>query len=272
MAQEFKSLQTTDYYKKFYDEDIRPDNRKLNELRFTAINVGSISTADGSSLVRLGNTSVMCGIKAELATPKVNEPCKGFIVPNVELSPLCAAHFKPGPPGEQAQITSQQVVEIIESTRLIDLQQLCIKEGKIAWVLYCDILCLNYDGSLLDASLMALICALKSLKLPSVEVDPENDTPKVSYTTMRNIEFFCIPTSTTFAMFESKLLIDPTCEEEFLSAGLITVTVTENGICGLYKAGGPAVEDEQLQQCIIQAEDRRNVVVKLINSALASAT
>lgn len=74
-------------------ENCRPDGRELTEFRTTTLNIGetspqcvsvcerdvsvtyigflilfpclgSISTADGSALVKLGNTTIICGIKA----------------------------------------------------------------------------------------------------------------------------------------------------------------------------------------------------------------
>jgi exosome complex component RRP43 len=35
-------------------------------------------------------------------------------------------------------------------------------EGKTVWYLYLDIYCLDYDGNVFDASLIALISALKN--------------------------------------------------------------------------------------------------------------
>ena len=40
---------------------------------------GSVSTADGSSLVRLGDTTVVCGVKAEIAEPDLDAPEDGFL-------------------------------------------------------------------------------------------------------------------------------------------------------------------------------------------------
>ena len=40
---------------------------------------GSISTADGSALVRLGDTTVVCGVKAEIAEPDLDRPEDGFL-------------------------------------------------------------------------------------------------------------------------------------------------------------------------------------------------
>ena len=42
-----------------------------------SISVGSISTADGSAIVKQGETIVVCGIKAELAKPKTETPNHG---------------------------------------------------------------------------------------------------------------------------------------------------------------------------------------------------
>ena len=48
-------------------------------LRFNTANKGSISTADGSALVRLGETTIVCGVKAEIAEPELDRPEEGFL-------------------------------------------------------------------------------------------------------------------------------------------------------------------------------------------------
>lgn len=89
---------------------------------------GSISTADGSSLVKMGGTTVVCGVKAELAEPELDTPDQGFlggsssspsssqpsdprspVVPNVDLAAICSPKFKPGPPSEEAQALSERL-------------------------------------------------------------------------------------------------------------------------------------------------------------------
>lgn len=105
-------------------------------------------------------------------------PC---IVPNVELSPMCSSKFRPGPPPESAQAISQLIHELFSryfdggdhryihamlisclstSCNILPLESLCIESGKAVWVLYADIVCLNYDGNITDASLLALTAAL----------------------------------------------------------------------------------------------------------------
>jgi ribonuclease PH len=43
---------------------VRPDGRSLKKFRPVSVNVGSIKTAEGSAIVKIGNTVVVCGIKA----------------------------------------------------------------------------------------------------------------------------------------------------------------------------------------------------------------
>jgi exosome complex component RRP43 len=56
----------------------------LLEFRSTIINKNCISKAEGSALVKVGNTTVICGIKAELVEPENTDPNIGYIVPNIE--------------------------------------------------------------------------------------------------------------------------------------------------------------------------------------------
>ena len=41
--------------------------------------LGSISTANGSALVRMGNTTIVCGVKAEIAEPELDRDGDGFL-------------------------------------------------------------------------------------------------------------------------------------------------------------------------------------------------
>jgi exosome complex component RRP43 len=43
---------------------VRPDGRALLEYRPTVINIDCIKTSDGSAIVKVGSTAVICGIKA----------------------------------------------------------------------------------------------------------------------------------------------------------------------------------------------------------------
>lgn len=100
----------------------------------------------------------------ELATPKAEEPDLGFLITNVELPPLCHAKFRPGPPSDHAQVISNLVSDIIINSYCVDLKDLCIASDKLVWVLYCDMVCIDNDGSVVDACIIALLASLKTCK------------------------------------------------------------------------------------------------------------
>ncbi|XP_064636939.1 exosome complex component RRP43-like [Lineus longissimus] len=272
MAAEFKVAQPLEYYRKFLEQDIRPDGRDLGEIRPTLLNLGSITTANGSALVKLGNTSVVCGIKAELASPKPEEPNKGFIVPNVDLSPLCSSRFRPGPPSEQAQVCSQFVMDLIENSKCLCAEDLCILKGKLVWVLYCDLLCLNYDGNILDACLIALMAALKTTTLPETTVDEETEKVQTFPGKRKQLLIHHHPISTSFAVFDDEIIFtDPTDEEECLATGVVTIATVENGdVCAVHKPGGSMMNDGKLSDCIDRAKLRGKEVRRLIDETIHS--
>ena len=49
------------------------------QLTYLTILPGSIGTADGSALVRMGGMTVVCGVKAKIAEPDLEKPDKGFL-------------------------------------------------------------------------------------------------------------------------------------------------------------------------------------------------
>nr|XP_054754767.1 exosome complex component RRP43-like [Lytechinus pictus] len=272
MAAEFKTAQPVEYYRQFLKEEVRPDGRELGEIRSTILNVGSISTAHGSALVKLGNTTVVCGIKGEFASPTVEEPKKGYIVPNVDLPPLCSSRFKPGPPSIQAQVTSQLVADTLQSSNILNYEDLCIKEGNMVWVLYCDMICLDYDGNIIDACLIALLAALRNVRLPVVTMNEDTGLAELSSTEKKSLDIVNQFAATTFSVFDdSILLVDPTVEEEDLATGLMTVIVNQDGrICNIHKPGGTPLISDQIQDCISRAQTRAKEVCRLIDDTLDS--
>lgn len=171
----------------------------------------TVTSADGSALVKLGNTTVVCGVKLEVGKPQDTSPKDGRLgVFGLAFARHCSRscgstshtalfiqiynwprNRSVGQRWRVAHIAFDQVFVSVFvsqmsscSTRVLSLDDLCIVEGKSAWVLYADILCLDYDGCVLDAALLALVAALKSgiafgrlllmwylVRLPAPEVD-----------------------------------------------------------------------------------------------------
>uniref|UniRef100_A0A8C6SNS8 Ribosomal RNA-processing protein 43 n=1 Tax=Neogobius melanostomus TaxID=47308 RepID=A0A8C6SNS8_9GOBI len=210
---------------------------------------GSISTADGSALVKLGNSTVICGTV---------KPHSG--VPNVDLPPLCSSRFRPGPPGEQAQAASQFIADVIE--------RYCL-----CWVLYCDMMCIDYDGNVLDACIIALLAALKTVsKLPDVTINTETCLPEVNLEKRHELQIHRHPVGSSFGVFDKSIVIvDPTAEEEsLLTAQLTVVTDEEERLCSVHKPGGSSLSGEKLQECINRAAVRQREIQKLIDKVIKS--
>ena len=267
MAAGFKTVEPLEYYRRFLKENCRPDGRELGEFRTTTVNVGSIGTT-----VKLGNTTVICGIKVEFGAPPTDAPDKGHVVPNVDLSPLCSWRFRSGPPGEEAQVASQFIADVIENSQIIQKEGLCISSGKLAWVLYCDLICLNHDGNILDACTFALLAALKNVQLPEVTINEETALAEVNLKKKSYLNIRTHPVATSFAVFDDTLLIvDPTEEEEHLATGTLTVVMDEEGrLCCLHKPGGSGLTGSKRQDCMSRAVTRHREVKKLMDEVFES--
>lgn len=50
------------------------------------------------------------------------------------------------------------------------MADLSIEKGKSAWKLMVDVYCVDHDGNVADAALIAVMAALRSLRLPAVSI------------------------------------------------------------------------------------------------------
>ncbi|XP_055534071.1 exosome complex component RRP43-like [Wyeomyia smithii] len=265
----YKKIHPVKYYKDHLENNIRPDGREIGDLRPLAINFNSIKTADGSAIVKIGNTTVVCGIKAELAPPKPVEPESGFLIPNIEISPLSSPKYRPGPPSEEAQVYTCSLADAILNSGCVNLKDLCITKEKLVWALYCDLVCLDHDGCVFDASVVALVAALHTLKLPQLKHNADTDEREV----LENedcvpLRLSSIPVTTSFAAFCGTIIADPTAEEEALATSTITITICDSTLSYINKSGGDPLEQQLMDQCIENAMKREKSVRSLIRKML----
>ena len=158
---------------------------------------------------------------------------------------------------EQSQsMLSQLMQDILTESKCINENDLCIKEGKLVWVLYIDLICLNNDGNVQDACCLAMISALKSVKL--YEMDYDLDENKILIKKPLNIiglKLYSEPVCTTlFSLEDNILLSDPNKQEEdFMRAFIIICTIDKSRICLIRKYGGLPLTSEQVNLCIERA-------------------
>nr|XP_018896802.1 PREDICTED: exosome complex component RRP43-like [Bemisia tabaci] len=264
---QYKTIHPVRYYREYLSHNIRPDGRSLQQFRPISINIGSLKNADGSAVIKLGNTSVVCGVKAELFTPKAEEPDVGCVVVNVELPPMCSGKVRPGPPSDQAQLVSSFINELVMKSDIVDLKQLCIVPTKLAWVLFCDIICLNNDGGLTDACVTALVGALKSVHLPEASYEADVSKTNIDIEKKHPLTGIKNIAATTFAIFDDEILLaDPNDEEEEISSGILTIVTDSQQLFSVHKPGGCPLSDEITQKCLKKSKDRAVQINELISS------
>jgi exosome complex component RRP43 len=88
----------------------------------------------------MGNTTIVCGVKAEISEPELDRDGDGFLgiffwsprfyvhhfltrcslpgelVPNLDLPAMCSPKFKPGPPTEEAQVLSDRLNQVLTAS------------------------------------------------------------------------------------------------------------------------------------------------------------
>jgi exosome complex RNA-binding protein Rrp42 (RNase PH superfamily) len=79
ISRTYKKLLPLDFLRLHLERNIRPSGRSLLESRQVTLSHINFSSTTFGSVVKIGDTSVVCGISAELAEPTVEKPAEGYI-------------------------------------------------------------------------------------------------------------------------------------------------------------------------------------------------
>jgi exosome complex component RRP42 len=197
----------------------RLDGRGIDDYRPLTIQPGYVATADGSALVRLGDTAAVAGIKLEPGKPFPDTPNAGVLTTNAELVPLSSPTFEPGPPQPGAIEVSRVIDRAIRAAETIDLTRLCVSPGEKSWVCYVDVHIIDHGGNLIDTGLLAALTALQHATVPAKRFGiAEADYP---------LEIEHQPVECTFVRLGEAIAVDPTFDEERACQGRLTVATDE---------------------------------------------
>ncbi|KAF7550698.1 hypothetical protein G7Z17_g5543 [Cylindrodendrum hubeiense] len=231
----------------------RSNGRAPNEVRPPTVNSSSLSHAHGSAVVRMGDTTVICGVRGEtILTSNIpsfrasNNETElreyDLLVPNIELATGCAPQFLPGgPPTTLAQTLSTRIYSLLHSSKVINPDNLRIwhtgAEGMTAnedrmeddapdaiegekvvaayWVLYIDIFFISFDGNPFDAAWAATMAALRDTKLPRAWYDADREMVISSRKESIPITITNIPIACTAVVFTGKETDRPSVDGKF---------------------------------------------------------
>lgn len=257
MAEEFRVLRPYEFHCQLIKKGKRADGRKLDEFRDIKLEVDAISTANSSSLVKLGNTSLVCGCTTRLSKKLDSNQESDDINIHVELPPICSS-----PTGHRTQQTAQLLTKtlknILDDMNCLDRSCLSIEHDNLAWSIDVEVICLNYDGCLLDAALIAVLVALKSLKL----------TDKTSDNSPKKFILNKMPIRSSFAIIGDRVICDPNLEEETVAQSTMSITVelSSNGEnFHVNKQGGKAIDLGKLAECNRLAKQRASLILKQLS-------
>ncbi|MEM0201091.1 MAG: exosome complex protein Rrp42 [Candidatus Micrarchaeaceae archaeon] len=246
---------------KFLNERIalgkRDDNRDPMSYRNISFELNEIPNAEGSALVKLGNTKVLTGIKIDLSEPMKDTPNDGNITTSAELLPMADDSYDVGPPTPFGIEFARVVDRAIRAAGVIDTEKLFIEEGKV-WSVFVDMYVLNNDGNLFDAGLLSSMAALLTCKLPKYE------DQKVIREAMGKLPTKNITTSCTFVKFSKKLLLDPTANEEALADSRVTIGNDENVIRSMQKGMSGSFIVKDLDQLIDMTFDKSKILREIL--------
>lgn len=137
----------------------RPSNRTTLQTRQIHLNVSSLTHCNGSALVKIGESTVVCGIRAEILPVseipyyRASESARSsegsgevvdederedynaiklnnLLVPNLELGTNCHSAFPPNvAPSVTAQSMSQRVLSLLHSSQLVRVTDLEIRHS-----------------------------------------------------------------------------------------------------------------------------------------------
>lgn len=250
---------------------IRSSGRGLMDYRPIEIVPGYVRNADGSALVRLGNTVVVAGVKLEVGSPYPDTPNEGALVVNAEFMPTASPTFEPGPPDESAIELARIIDRSLRELKVIDMGKLAIIPGKRVWVVYVDIYVLDHDGNLVDAASIATLAALLNTSLPKVEVE-ESGSIKID----RSARVSSLPINNrvvtiTVAKAENVLFVDPDLDEESVTETKLIVAVSDDKrIAGLQKSGAGGLTESEIALALDIALKTSGSIIELISSKIST--
>ncbi len=232
-----------DYVRDLMQKGKRADDRKLDEYRKVELEKNPLTSAEGSAIVRIGNTQVLVSAKIDAVVPFSDRPTEGVLATNCELLPLAFPTFESGPPSEDSIELARVVDRGIRSSETLDLNSMFIEEGKV-WGVYLDIYVLDFDGNFFDAATLAAMSSLLSASYPKYEDGKAIHEPTKPLAPKSKV------VSCTIANILGKKVVDPTYDEEVAMDTRVTIATTDEKLCAIQKGKSGSLKRDEIMELI----------------------
>jgi exosome complex component RRP42 len=246
-------------------EGRRLDGRSLLEMRPFEVTADVIEKAEGSAQIKLGDTTIIVGVKGQIGAPFPDTPDQAVQIVNMELAPIASPFFEPGPPQKPAIELARVVDRGIRESEAVQLDHpsLVIKEGEHVWILFADVYIIDHHGNLFDASILAAMAALMVAKLKKMVVDEEGNLQETEDETVP-VPLNRLVASLTFGKIDNYIILDPSLDEERCLTSRFTIAMTEDGlVCSMQKGEAGTFSKEEIFKMLDFAKEN---IPELISS------
>ncbi len=248
----------------------RIDGRGLQDFRDIRVELRYINKAEGSALVKLGETIVLAGVKIEPGTPFPDTPNQGLLMVNAEFVPLASPSFEPGPPDENAVELARVIDRSIRELNVVDLESLAVIPGKRVLGVWIDLYILNHDGNLHDASMLASMLALLDTRLPGYKVE-DDEIILDKQVRGERLKINDRVVSITIAKIGNYYVVDPNLEEESIADTRIFIAVSrDKKIAGIQKMGMTSIPLADMDKIIDIALEKGEELHQKIDNILSN--
>jgi exosome complex component RRP42 len=249
------------YAAELIQKGTRVDGRDLLDFRKMELKTDVINKAEGSAYVRLGETQVIVGVKLNIGTPFADSLGEGVLMVGAEFTPLASPEFESGPPSPDAIELARVVDRGIRESHCIEVGKLAINEEKV-WMVNVDIHIISHDGNLMDAAALGVIAALKTTKIPKVDIE-KMQVVRNEFT--GDLPVVHTPINITVCKLGDKTLLDPTKVEEGALDAKLSISVREDDtICALQKQGDRGIMLNEIEGMLDLAIKKSKEIRKLV--------
>jgi ribonuclease PH len=239
---------------------MRPDGRAANELRPVEIATGYLKTAEGSALITVGNTQVLCAASIEASVPPfLRNTGKGWVTAEYAMLPRATSSRTPrevakGRPSGRTHEIQRLIGRSLRA--VVDLHVL----GERSVILDCDVL--QADGGTRVASItgayVALAVALNQM---------------VKYRSLAKSPLTGVVAAVSVGIRNGEPMLD-LCYEEDSSADVdANIVLTGDGRFIEYQATAEhkSFDDVQMSQMTVMAKKGIAELIKIQKAAIESA-
>jgi ribonuclease PH len=236
---------------------MRPDNRKADELRSVRITPDYLMTAEGSALIEVGNTKVLCAASVEQVVPQfLRGSGKGWVTAEYSMLPRSTVVRTPreiskGRPSGRTQEIQRLIGRALRS--VVDLSAL----GEQTIILDCDVL--QADGGTRTAAITGACIALGLALRRLTDCGAIKSFPLKDYVAAVSV-----------GLVQGEPLVDLVYEEDSRADVDMNVVMTGSGLFVEVQATGEQTpfDDSELGQLLALARQAIGRLVKIQKGVL----